>query len=110
MIFPTDAESRKRPWMNASTRDSKFTWKVKLPANLEPAILPQNIDWSGPGALGTVKFTSTLTPGTDHSLLEATFEMNIRPAILPPGNYADLLKLNQTFRHGSSRRVLLRGK
>ncbi len=107
MIFVTDAESRKRPWMNSSTIDSKFTWQVTLPGGLKPAILPENIDWAGPGGLGTVQFRSVLQSSADKSTLDVEYEAHLRPAILPAGNYADLLRLNQTFRHGSRRRVLL---
>ena len=74
---------------------------------MTPQILPEKVDWTGPGTLGTVSFNCDVIPGKKETRMNAAFEMHLKPALIPAGNYKDLLKMNELFNHGRVRRVLL---
>jgi hypothetical protein len=80
---------------------------VTAPPGLEPIIQPEQLDWRGPGNLGSVRFTAENGVGTDETRLTYTLTMDLAPAIVPVGNYRALLDLNRHFTHPSARRVLL---
>ena len=80
---------------------------MTAPAGLEPIIQPEQLDWRGPGNLGTVKFVAEPNAATDVTRLTYSLEMDLAPAVIPVGNYSSLLDLNRRFSHPSARRVLL---
>ena len=106
-IMPTDADHRERALLSSTEQKSRNTWKVTAPPGLEPIIQPEQLDWRGPGNLGSVRFTAENGAGTDATRLTYTLTMDLAPAIVPVGNYRALLDLNRHFTHPSARRVLL---
>ena len=106
-IMPTDADHRERALLSSTEQKSRNTWKVTAPPGLEPIIQPEELDWRGPGNLGSVRFTAEKGAGTDATRLTYTLTMDLAPAIVPVGNYRALLDLNRHFTHPSARRVLL---
>jgi len=91
----------------AGEEKSKIVWKVTAPAGLVPVIAPENLDWRGPGNLGTVKFNAEPNTSTDATRLTYLLDIDLAPAVIPVGNYSSLLDLNRRFSHPSARRVLL---
>ena len=106
-IMPTDADRRERGLLFAGEAKSRIVWKVTAPAGLVPVIAPENLDWRGPGNLGTVKFTAEPNTSTDATRLTYSLDVDLAPAVIPVGNYSSLLDLNRRFSHPSARRVLL---
>ncbi|NDG63563.1 MAG: DUF3857 domain-containing protein [Planctomycetes bacterium] len=106
-IMPTDADRRERGLLFAGEEKSKIVWKVTAPAGLVPVIAPENLDWRGPGNLGTVKFNAEPNTSTDATRLTYSLDIDLAPAVIPVGNYSSLLDLNRKFSHPSARRVLL---
>ena len=106
-IMPTDADRRERGLLFAGEEKSKIVWKVTAPAGLVPVIAPENLDWRGPGNLGTVKFNAEPNTSTDATRLTYSLDIDLAPAVIPVGNYSSLLDLNRRFSHPSARRVLL---
>ena len=106
-IMPTDSDRRERALFYSGESKSKFVWNITAPAGLVPVIAPENLDWRGPGNLGTVKFVAEPNAATDATRLTYSLEMDLAPAVIPVGNYSSLLDLNRRFSHPSARRVLL---
>lgn len=106
-LVPTDAERRERALLFAGENESRTTWKVSAPAGLKPVIQPEPLDWRGPGSLGTAKFTAETGAATDRTRLSYSLDLDLHPALIPTGNYSELLDLNRRFNHPAARRVLL---
>ena len=106
-LVAADSNTRQRALLVAEDNRSHVVWTVTVPGGLKPVIQPETLNWDGPAKFGTIKFDSAVQQADGKTRLTYTLDLDTRPALIPPANYADLLDLNLRFGHAAARRVLL---
>lgn len=106
-LVSASSNHRQRPLFISGESQSRTTWKVTAPGGLKPIIQPEELEWTGPGNFGTIRFDSDAKQNDGKTELTYTLDLDTNPVIVPKGNYPDLLDLNRHFSHPSARRVLL---
>ena len=102
----TNPETPKQIMFNISTV-YRSTFEHAFRRLVSVRILPETLDWKGPGTLGTLRITADSRSDATTTVLNYNLAAHIRPALIPSGSYAQILDINRRLTHPSSRRILL---
>jgi hypothetical protein len=99
-LFPAGADRRTLPLYLNRTDRNVVRAEIDLPREFRHAVIaPQSKDLTVPDGGGSARITATETPGK----VVITDEYDTTPAIVEPGHYPDLLKLESTLEQKASK-------
>ena len=106
------ADERSNPLNWPEPQHTRFTTTIELPPEFTvPVLVPDETVWLAPGDAGSVLVrvtTGTAQGESGAKRLEISHVVDLRPAIIPPDAYDDLLQINRSLSHPRARTVLLR--
>jgi transglutaminase-like putative cysteine protease len=111
-LYGLGADKRTNPLCWEEPRRSRTAMTVHLPAAAAGIVLaPQSMEWTAPGHVGTVTIRRDDLPGSgaDGTPLgfRLTQEVSLRPAVLDPAFYGELLEANRQLSHPRAKTVLV---
>ncbi|HEY3913591.1 MAG TPA: DUF3857 domain-containing protein, partial [Verrucomicrobiae bacterium] len=103
-LFPAGADQRALPLFISYPSEYTVRTKIELPPNFRHVVMaPGSQTLDGPDGSGEAEISSTDSDGK----FEITHEFKTEPAIIPPMDYAGLLKVESTLGQKSGRVFLL---
>ncbi|HUD48530.1 MAG TPA: DUF3857 domain-containing protein [Candidatus Baltobacteraceae bacterium] len=103
-LFPTGADRRALPLFISQASDDVVHTEIALPAGFRHVVMaPGSETLDAPDGSGKAEITSTDSAGT----WSFTHEFETAPAIIPPPDYAALLKVESTLGRKSGKVLLL---
>jgi len=105
-LFPIGADRRTLPLFVSNRHQTTIRTEVDLPSAFPKiAIAPKAGVLNGPGGSGVAHIASSAEGGK----LVVSYDLETSPAIVEPGDYPDMLKLESILGNRSSRVFLLEG-
>ncbi len=103
-LLPTDTDRRSLPLFVQDDVDETIRTKVELPADHSHLVIaPAAAALAGPDGAGTALITAALIKGE----FDVTYEINRRPAIIAPEDYASALATESKLENKAGRVLLL---
>ena len=86
--------------------DSITEYNIILPDGYEPAILPRNFSWQAPNGAGMVEVAVEYSPRAN--AIRIVQMADLRPALIPAGEFPGILKAGRRLAHPDMRTILLK--
>ncbi|NNJ70106.1 MAG: DUF3857 domain-containing protein [Kiritimatiellales bacterium] len=93
-------------WSNYVNTTTEYN--ITLPAGYEPVILPGNFSWQAPEGAGKVDIIVDYSEA-EHAIRIGQ-EAHLRPALIPAGEFPDIIETSRKLAHPDMHTILLRKK
>jgi len=104
-LFATDTDRRSLPLLVSDDADDTIHTEITLPAGHRHVVIaPGSATLAGPDGAGSAHITASATPGG----FDVTYELDRKPAIIPPDDYAAALKTESQLENKAGRVLLLK--
>lgn len=105
-LLATETEQRTLPLLASADQDNAFRAVVTLPPGYRTVdIAPARKRMAGPDGAGSVR----VTPASFGDQWAVTYQLDSRPAMIPPEDYPKALKLESALENQAARELLLEG-
>jgi hypothetical protein len=103
-LFATDTDRRSLPLLVADDADDTVHTQVTLPTGHQHVVIaPGSAVLAGPDGAGSAHITTSSAPGG----FDVIYELDRKPAIIPPDDYAAALKTESQLENKAGRVLLL---
>jgi hypothetical protein len=88
--------------------DSVIEINIVLPDGYEPVIMPGNFSWQAPNGAGMVEVAVEYSPRAN--AIRIVQMADLRPALIPAGEFPNIIKAGRRLSHPDMRTILLKKK
>ncbi|MCX7846923.1 MAG: DUF3857 domain-containing protein [bacterium] len=100
------SDVRDNPYYWSEPKRAQLTISLQLPEPFtHPDIAPRDLTWSAPADAGTVRVSSSCAAATRSFTVHQ--EISLRPTVISPDDYTELLTVNRELAHPRMKTVLL---
>ena len=107
-LFKYRSSQRSLPLSWEAHIDQLVEMNIVLPGGYEPVVMPRDFSWQAPGGAGVVDVAVEYSPRA-HAVRIVQMA-DLRPALIPADDFADIVKAGQRLAHPDMRTILLKKK